>query len=658
MPHTVPLASENADVQPDLQLWLGVADSPANQSARQMIHDAHNISVSYGDGSDHNGLRFTVFKDSPLVEQLAEDGWDWEVIVRWWDPRRGKWLEPPNSRFIILDSDEDMADESNRITYTCVGTTWLLEKVRVRVREQYNDAWRLNRDVDRAQEDYNTAQSDYESLVRQFESRARTVQEGHWPDLSHGPVFAVRGVTWTHRQGRARWRSIVSDVQRGGSLWWLSFDRGKFVRLSMDTGTTAVQNAKADMVDLGPQVRAARVARDRARSALAAAERAARESSRNGTRFFYNRTPGRLLSMLWIEACDRDAGHVNHGETTPGWPDSPYPRRTRILKGIYRGWTTTRDSKNRLWTGTTPRRNWELRLGQTYWSVIQDFRQRGILDWRMGGPVDGGGGRTLQLVPHGDLVVDQTRRVGLRLGTEVIEAPQKVSQRDHQTVTFVLTSQGLNRYTFWGRDNPEQQTPWGLWEGSMNEAEATDLQQALDLTAEERRERANRYTIDASRRVHIHPAGPLPMLDYEPHHMVTVYDHDGDHPRQVSQIIVEKPGGEAPMTATIRLGTRRTSEMISYARTVNRMLGEADAIQGHIPIDPALAPSEVPQGALSAPEITSMGANVRFNEEGRPRVVVSAAVSAAEVPEPEDAELFDEAEDVDDWLDDEEYDGD
>ncbi|MDS2171605.1 hypothetical protein Q7C18_02735 [Nesterenkonia sp. CL21] len=652
---TVPNVDEGVATDPDIMLWINAPDTPARESVREPIRYAFDISASYGDGSEHNALTFSTYKDDPAVAKLATG--NYEIVLRWWDPRREAWLEPPNSRFMVMKHLEDMVDETNKISFTCVSISWLLEKIRVRVADQFNTAVRLNRELDQAQERYDEAESEYESLMSQFDRTAKRVQEAHWPDIYHGPNWAVRGVTWIARQGKARGRSIVSDAARNGSLWWYSTDRGKFVRLSMTSGDSMTQSDKETLRELGPQIDRARRAMRRAQSNLASAQRAARESSRNGTRHFHNRTPGRVLTTLWREGIERDAGYVNHGESTPGWPDSPYALRVRIAKGIYRAWTSTHDSKDRAWTSFAPQQNWEIPLNSSIWDVIQDFREKGILDWQMGGIAPGGGGRNLRLVRKGGLEVDQTRRVSLRLGVDVLEAPQEVDHSEHQTVSFVLDSTGLNRYTYRHRDRAANQTPWGLWEGGISESDATDLDTAISLTQEERDRRANRYVIDSSRQTIVRPSGPLPMLDYQPGHTVTVYDHDGNAPRKVTQIIVEKKSDEDPIVATVRLGTRTTNRPVKYARTLNKITGGSDHIQGLIPMNPALDPGELPQSALRAPEITSLGASVRFNEAGRPQVHVSAQVSTADVPVPEDAELYDDAADAEDYMDDEEYEG-
>lgn len=658
MPSSVPNVDSRTQNEVDLQLWVGVPDSQSGSNHEQayhlMLRDAHNITISYTDGEDHNGLSFSMYKDSQGAKELSGD---WEIIVRWWDPRTRELLEPPGSRFVILNTEEDMVDGTNLITYNCVAITWLLEKVRTRTSGYVNYASRLNRDYDRAKERYEEAEQDYDSAFRDFERLGERVQEEEfWSGQSLGPMLvSAAGVTWMIRDGQARYRSIVYNGWNN-RLYWYSWDRQGMAWLPMG-GDEFERDRKRDLRDAGRTALNARTRMNTARTNYKNAERAARETSRDGTRYFYNRTPGRLMAQLWMEGAERDSGFVGHnyGE---GEFDSPFSYRARVLKGVWRGWTTVRDSKGRRWVDVGPRGNYEVRLGQSLWAVIQDFRERGIIDIHSGGATPGGGGRSLFMVPKGDLEVDQSQRVSLRLGADVQEAPETVDRSQHQTVTFVLDSTGLNRYVYSGRGLEANQTPWGYWEGAIQEQDADSLSSSISLTSEERQERSKRYWIDASRRAVVLPNRPIPMLDYEPHHLIQVYDHEGAASvRKVTQIIVEKPTPDAPVTATVRLGTRRTSREISYGRTLNKIQGGSDHIQGHIPLAPGASDIEVPQDALHAPAITSMDASVRFNEDGRPRVALSATVSSSDIPEPEDAARFEASEEGQALLFDEEYEG-
>lgn len=205
----IPNVIENRAVDIDVQVWLGFPDTPARESYNRNLFDAHDIRVSYNEGGDHGALQFSIYKDSNNGQDVRDLSGDVELIVRWWDPRRRELLEPPNSRFVILSTEEDMVDGTNVITYSCVAITWLLEKVRVRTTRYWNYAARLNRDYDRAEERYQEAERDYDSALRSWESQAKRVQEGIWPNSSHGPNFVGKGVAWYIRDRKARYRSIV-----------------------------------------------------------------------------------------------------------------------------------------------------------------------------------------------------------------------------------------------------------------------------------------------------------------------------------------------------------------------------------------------------------------------------------------------------------------
>ena len=653
----VPNVDDNIQNELDLQLWVCYPNVAAEKSYYFRIRDAFNIDLTYGDGSQHNTLTFSTYKDDPFVDLLSEEGWNYEVVARWWDPRRKKLVEPPNSRFVIMKSKENVVDKTNRIDYILPGKTKMLEKVTTRVTRYVNYVAQLNRDYDRAKEAYEQAERDYNSVLRQFENTGKRIQEEHWPNDSHGPVFSTVGMGWLLRDGHARYRSLVYASSWTHPIYWYSYQRQGWTRLSLTSGSQTAVNAKERFVQLAPEVYQTRQIMNRARNAYAAADRAARETSRDGTRFFYNRTPARVISTLWREGQERDGGFLGHNDGTGTW-DSPYPMYNRILKGIWRHFTATRDARGNLWTNSTPRQNWEIRLNQSLWSVIQDFRERGLIDWRMGGPAPGGGGRSLQLVPYGSLDVDQSRRVTLRLGGETLSGVEEISAEDHQTVTFVLTSKGWNHYLNFGRNRDENRTPWGIWEGGIQESEADSLTTANDLTRERRRELSYRYTTSSSRTVEVWPGGPIPMLDYEPRHTIAVSDHQSARSlRKVVSITVNKANSESPLTAHVVLGTRRYRSMVSYGRTMSKIVGESDFIQGHIPVDPQQSPSEIPSDALYAPVISSIGAGVRFNEEGRARAVVTAQLASHDLPVPADADVFDDSPEAEDYIIDEEYGG-
>ena len=656
---TVPNVDERRQTDVDIQLWLGRPDSPSGTNHERayefMLRDAHDIAVSYSDGSDHNALTFKMYKDSPGARELTGD---WEIIVRWWDPRRQELLEPPGSRFVILETEEDMADNTNAITYKCASITWLLEKVRVRTTGYVNNAARMNRDYDRAKKRYEDAERDYDQARREFERIGRQVQRDTWhQNQTMGPMLlSYSGVTWLIRDRIAKYRSIVYN-DYNGLLYWYSYQRQGMVRLNMNPSNETHRQRRRDLRIAGRDALRAMTRMRTARTNYNNAERAARETSRDGTRYFYNRTPGRVLAQLWREGCERDSGFVGHNDGE-GTFDSPFSYRGRVLKGNWRGWTNTRDSKGQLWTSNTTRGNWEIRLGQSLWAVIQDFRERGEIDVRMGGLAPGGGGRSLYLVPKGGLVVDQSRRVAFKLDRNVVEAPETIDRTEHQTVTFVLDSKGLNRYTHWNRGLAANATPWGYWEGAIQEQDADSLSTSMSLTAEERRKRSRRFWVDASRKGPVDSTGPIPMLDYEPHHQVSVYTHQGSgSKRSVSQIIVEKSDPDEPITATIRLGQRIANGPVSYERTLSKVLGGSDHMQGHIPLAPSEAELTLPQDALYAPAITDMGANVRFNEEGRPRVALTATIASYDMPQAEDAARFEASEEGQSLLFDEEYEG-
>lgn len=620
----LPLADEriNRDTHYRLMLcrpWRELGN--AYQAVLGHVHD-WQITVNRRDVAS---LTFQTFKGAPNQDMLHRDASnetgseEYSIAVQVWDWRVQRWIEPDNCRFVVSTWETDDADASNLIRYTCRQEVTQLDWIRA---HRPTGDWRLNQDYDRALEAYQDAEREYDSLIRQLTTAGQTVQEelfGH----TRGRLYAgYRGVDWVVRSwGELPWGTLyVCHLRKRIMIRYPQAREWRMLR--EDLGETSTQRQR--MIDLGDEIRPARQRMNRTRDAYARAERAARETARDGIRFFYNRTPARLLATLWTEGGKRD--------TERRWAPGSGEVRPRQAKGFWRDWTNTSDGKGRSWARSTTQKPWEIPLGQGFLETVMDFQERGEIDWVARG-------RAFSLVPHGDLEVDQTRRVVLRVNESVTEAIERGDRNQHHSVSLVLAGNGYSYLTTWGPNVSTSATPWGWAEGTISESEADSQASASRLTAPIREERHFREIRETVRRMVVSPASPLPLVDFMPHHWVSVWDADGaQSSRIVDQIIVSKSGHDDPIQASIVMGTRRQRAFQQFYRTQRKQLGGLDHVQGHMPVDPSRHPPQIPEPAKYSPPLSLGEPFLTANNDMRIfQVAIPFSWADPGRPEPQDA---------------------
>ncbi|KUG58988.1 hypothetical protein [Nesterenkonia jeotgali] len=578
------------------------------------VHNIRDVTVGYGSDGTPQSLQFTTTKDSPGAEYLQEPVYSF--VLRLWDPRAQRWVEPVNSRFIFPSATEDTADESNTITYRLVSELKVLDKVRLH--RMAGDAAR-NDAYDRALERYQDAERDFDRELRGFEDIAHRVKRRH--GFWGGKVFAYRGVAWINSSHSVPRGSIASDASRNGRLFYWNGSSWRGLSLAQWA------DDKQTMRERGVEVSKARNLMNQRRQVLDRAERGVRETSRGGRRYFYNSAPGRTLARFWKEESGYDAelGHGSGGAT--------------IMKSLWRSFTNARDSKGRNWTAAS-RTHHEFALGSSMLAMLQDFRQRGLVDYQLRG-------RAFDLVPRGGFEVDQSRRVILQLGQDVEGAPERWSTDHHYSVAVVVGGSGYSYRSVYGPTIASNNTPWGFLAGAISDNDVNSLHSANNLTREERAAANPRIKVEASRSLVLSASSAIPMIDYEPHHWIGVYDHDGSVSKRRIDHIALTWSPDQPLRAVITLDTRFQRAAVQYGRTLSKTLGGVDHLQGHIPINPELAPPLAWEEPPYAPPITDVAARVRFDPlTGQPSVIMTAQWSDAVLPEPEDptageAELLD-----------------
>lgn len=578
---------------------------PGPSGERGEVMDIFDVSVAFNASGEPGSLDLRTYKDSPGAAALQTD--DLELQVDLLDPRTGEWAPVQGGRFIVDTYQEDRVDETNVIHYRCPNRLLLLEKVRV---HRVPGDWRRNNALDAAEEALRDAEREYQSALRSFEDLAHRIKQRH--GMWGGKVFAYHGVTWLSRYHSIPNGSIASDANQGGRLYYYHRPTWRWRRLS----TAQWADDKRELRERGVTCARARRAYNRARDRFDKAERAVRETSRDGRRFFHASSPGRTLARLWNEGIERDRAE--------GHP----PRRPLLLKGMGRSFTNARDSAGRAWARES-RTSHDFQLGASLLSVLMDFRERGLIDFTTDED-------TLHVVPAGGLEVDQTSRVNLMLGRELTSADERGSRMHHFSRAIVTAGNGYSYALPYEYGADFSHTEWGFWEGTVSEQDADSQDSAAKLTLRSRQQAQRRHKVESTLGVTLEPWSAIPMIDYLPGHTISVWDHESDRSaRKVEQIVLTW-SPEAPLTAVITLDDRFQQRATTFARTVSKTVGGVDHIQGHVPARPVPGGGAVTNHPHFAPPLTDATASVRFDRDGRPTVVLRASFADPGLPEPPD----------------------
>lgn len=599
----------------DHHIQLSVIDPGTHNTNMESLKHCWDIKAAFN-RNEAGSMTFKTFKDSPGSPRLQEDV---TIVLRLWDPWKKEYVEPPNARFIVSTWSEDLTDPTNVITYACLQEVRILEKL---VLHRANHDWKLNNAFDKAEEAFNNAERDYESKLKQFDELATWVRRRH--GFTSGKNFAYYGLGWIRRARNVPWGSIASDASRGGKLFYWSNKRKKWLALPMNTWP----RNKERLVKLGADTaKARRVYRARLKE-FKRAERAARETSRDGRRFFYNNKPMQTLYQAWVE------GHIRDRDSDSQGTGVSYME----VKGLRRSWTNDRDSRGHWWSA---RSSHDFALGANFYDMLQEFVARGDIDWQMRG-------RTLDIVPQGRLQVDQTNRISLRLGKDMTEGGSDGSRMDHASRVCVIAGNGYSYMLDYGIPFEAADTPWGYWEASMSASESEGEVKARGITHRARQEISRRFRIESSRQAVVTLDSALPMIDYQPHHIISTYDNNGDQrARVVEQVIVSQDNQDSPVMAAITLESRQTNVQVKFAKSIAKTLSGVGSMEGTIPplaslVAPTVAEGSSASSSSFAPPISNLSASLRFDQHtGTPSVVIRATFMDAGLNEPQDPAMYD-----------------
>ncbi|GAA1450491.1 hypothetical protein ACFP47_10115 [Nesterenkonia lacusekhoensis] len=579
------------------------------RSYRGEVVDVFDASVSFNSEGEPGVLDIRTYKDSAGAASLQGD---YEIQVEMWDQRDLEYKPLDDGRFIVDTYEEDRVEETNLIHYRCPNALMLLDKVKIGLAP---NARNLNRAYDIAQERLREVQGPYERALERFEELATWVRRRHGLG---GKNYAYYGVYWISNTRNVPHGSLASNASHDGRLYYYHRPSDTWRALSM----SAWPRNKERLTELGVEVANLRHRYNSARDRFDKAERAARETSVGGRRFFYNSSPGRTLATLWAEGIRRDEAE---GFESPRWD---------VLKGRQRTFSNARDSAGVLWPAES-RTNHDFPLGGSLLQVLLDFRERGLIDFKTSFS-------RLHITRAGGLEVDQSDRVNLLLGRDLTSANQRGSRFQHYSVAMVLDGTGYAHRLPYQAGGDSSRTAWGFWEGTISEPEAETRDQARSLTHRERQAAQRRFKIEETLGVTLGPSSAIPMVDYQPGHWISVWDHEGERSRRrVNQIVLSWSPDE-PVTAVVTLDERFQRSATSFARTMSKTVGGVDHLQGHVPRDPALEPPLSTTEPYFAPTLTGISSSVRFTSDGSPVVVLRPEFADPGLPEPEDPDTYDE----------------
>lgn len=598
---------------------------PGESAAYGGVKQVWDFSVAWND-EDPSRMSFKTFKHSPGASDLQEDV---ELIVELWEPWTRRWIQPPNSRFVVEGWKEDLADPSNRIEYSAIQSVTMLDKTVLHRRTQDRA---LNSALNKAQEAFDDAESDFNSAWSTFQSLSRTVRRRHY--MYRGRDYAQVGLPAATASRRLHHGSFAVAARRSGGRWVGALyyrTGGKWKRLSR----AKWPEDKATIVENGLDVVRKRRVMLARKEELRKATVAARETSVGGRRYFHNRSAGYIIHRAMVEAQQRDTarGFTSNAGTT-------------LVKGVRRSFSNNRDSRKRAWVNST-KASMEFQLGQGTFSMLKDLQEKGLCDWQVRNA-------TLDIVPRGALAVNRSSSVSIRLGKDLSEAVTNGSRTEHASAVLVIGGKG-GAYEHRTGNSDFMETPWGFWEGSIAENAANAPFAAGRLTQDARNQMSRRFKLEPSRKVVVGQNSPLPMVDYMPHHTISVYESTGSrNSRKVKQIVLTQGSATEPLEAVVTFETRFQSTPVQFTRSLAKTTGGIDFMQGKVPLDQSVQASPEMEAELRmtnlAPPISEIEGSVKFNDQSQPFVSLRVGWDAGyeaelpPIPEEDYAELVEEEE--------------
>jgi len=523
-------------------------------------------------------LIFTYPKNAPLADIFYSHPEGFEVALMLYNPQLTEWVEPPGARFMALQWEDDVTDDGNVMKFTCPGIAWNFSKQLVfkgKNDDKLNAAEKAAQDAyDKAVDTLRSKESSLNSNLSLVKSEMKS--KGNTYCLDIFPSKVKVGGKWQVPKSK----SILFHTGRRKFYWytggWYAITQKAVTDRATDTynKAAAVNDAKA-LVELRTQQKKG-------------AEANAKEATKSGRRPMYATTAGWVIKRHWDEALGRGGNR---------------------LKGIGRSFNGTYASGP---SGASSKRKWksrfdfELTIGMSLLDIIENLTEMGQIDWQTRG-------RRLDVTLPGDMAIDVSESVGLQLGRDLKEAPDKGTRHDFANYILVRGEDNLS----FGMKTPgaDGATGWGTWEKSLSASGAKKVKDAKEIVSQEARLSRRRVKIESTRQIIIHPEAPWPMYDYLPGQFIRIYGADGTMQKSQVQQITLVQEDEGLITGNLVLGDRFRSGPLNFKRSLSTTLGgyEKTIGGGTVPLLPSPVPSP-PTGRLRPPATMAVGARVAINE--------------------------------------------
>lgn len=537
-------------------------------------------------------LIFTYPKDAPMGDLLLKYPAGFEVALMVYVPQMLRWYEPPNCRFVVLQWEDDVTQDNNVMKFTCPGIAWLFSKQLVFKGKKDDALNKVEADAIRAAE---TAENDLRSKESALNSNLSLVKssmksKGNTYALDYFPAKVKVGKSWQKPKNK----SILYHGGRRQFYWYT----GKWYRITKKEVTDRIN-------DTDTKYQRVVQARNSNKTVLRRKDNAvanAKEATKSGRRPMYKTTAGWAIRRHWDEAVAR-----GHG-------------RLRGIGRTFNGTYATSPGASRKWKN---RFDFELTIGMSLLDIIENLTEMGQIEWQMRG-------RTLDVAIPGTLGKDVSKWVGLHLGKDLLEAPDKATRHDFADYLLVRGEDNLS----FGMRNPKSDPAvgWGTWEKNLSASGAKRVTDAKQIVDAEAKLSQRRVKIESTRQIRLHPEAPHPMYDYLPGQTIRIYGVDGTMQKSLVQQITLIQDDEGLLTGALILGDRFRAGPLNFRKSLSTTLGgyEKTIGGGTVPLLPPPKPGPPPIKRLP-PMTLAGGARVAINEAtGESSVIMSLDWSPAD----------------------------
>jgi hypothetical protein len=560
---------------------------------------------------DVSSLVFEYPKDSPGAEWVIGQSGGFEIAVMVWEAVSGEWIEPPNHRFVVLQWEDDVVDDTNTIRFTCPGYAWLMSKHLI-LKGKKDDA--LNKVEEDAKKEMDDAKSEMDSAQSSLNSVLSTVRS----TLKYkGGAYALAKFPKTVKSGKKQVKpknkSILFHTSRHKFYWYKSAD-SKWYLLTQPGATSKIGDATTKASALAGKT----AVYNAKKKSYDKAKYNAREATKAGKRPMVDTTAGWAIKRHWEESQARGGSRLKG--------------MGRTFNGTY---ATGKNSSGKFHRKWKERFDVDLTIGMSILDLLLELTKMGVCEWQMRG-------RQLDMFRPGDFNVDVSDVVGLHLGRDLTEAPDKASRHEYANY-WVIRGEGNLSFGMKATGDVDPGMGWGTWEKALTASGAKKTADAKKMALKEAKGTLKRIKLESTRGLIVHAEAPRPMFDYLPGQTIRVYGADGEMQRvRVMQItLTREPGGW--VSGNLVLDDRFLATALNFRNSLALTLGgyEKTLGGGTVPMLPPPPDSVDPVVRETAVSVV-VGARAGINEAtGHAATILNIAWT----PPGEDAFVPEEPED-------------